>query len=139
MHIDLLPNLSLPILIQKLSQPKGKQSLANHLRKSLGIDGAKAGLLREILKPADFDEPLRLASLIKALPIRLHATRPLDEAISSSGGVAFDALDAQLMLRQLPGVFCREKCWIGKHTGGYLLSACFASGKVAGGGVLNWW
>ncbi|NOT84264.1 MAG: TIGR03862 family flavoprotein [Methylococcaceae bacterium] len=137
--LDLLPNQTLPQLITKLSQPKGKQSLANHLRKCLSIDGVKAGLLRESIKAEDFNDPIRLCTLIKALPITLLATRPLDEAISSAGGVKFKAIDNNLMLHSMPGIFCAGEMldWEAP-TGGYLLTACFASGFVAGKGVLDW-
>lgn len=137
--LDLAPGNSIETLISKFSQPRGKQSMANHLRKRLGFDGVKAGLLREIVPAEDFNEPIKLCSAIKALPIKLTATRPIAEAISSAGGVSFDAIDEHLMLRALPGVFCAGEMldWEAP-TGGYLLAACFASGRVAGGGVLKW-
>ena len=92
-----------------------------------------------MLPAADFADPVRLAAAIKALPLRLIAPRPLDEAISSAGGVAFDDLDAQLMIRALPGVFCAGEMldWEAP-TGGYLLTACFASGRAAGAGAAAW-
>ncbi|MGZ8190652.1 MAG: NAD(P)/FAD-dependent oxidoreductase, partial [Methylococcaceae bacterium] len=123
----------------RLSQPRGKYSMANHLRKRIGIDGIKAGLLREILTVHDFDNPVKLCQFIKALPVKLLAARPLDEAISSAGGVTFEALDERLMCRSLPGVFCAGEMldWEAP-TGGYLLAACFASGRAAGMGVLAW-
>jgi uncharacterized flavoprotein (TIGR03862 family) len=137
--LDLAPGSSIETLISKFSQPRGKQSMANHLRKRLGIDGVKAGLLREAVPVADFNDPKKLCSVIKALPINLTATRPIAEAISSAGGVSFDAIDEHLMLRALPGVFCAGEMldWEAP-TGGYLLAACFASGRVAGEGVLKW-
>jgi uncharacterized flavoprotein (TIGR03862 family) len=137
--LDLTPDKSLASLMEKFAQPRGKQSMANHLRKRLGIEGVKAGLLREIVPAADFNDPIKLCSAIKALPIKLTATRPLAEAISSAGGVSFDAVDEHLMLRNLPGVFCAGEMldWEAP-TGGYLLSACFASGQMAGEGVLKW-
>jgi uncharacterized flavoprotein (TIGR03862 family) len=139
LHLDLAPGRPLASLIEKISQPRGKQSMANHLRKRLGIDGVKAGLLREIVPVEDFNDPIKLCSAIKALPIKLIATRPLAEAISSAGGVSFDAVDDHLMLCSLPGVFCGGEMldWEAP-TGGYLLAACFASGRLAGKGVLNW-
>jgi len=96
-------------------------------------------LLRELLDPQLFADPARLAPAIKDLPLRLGAARPLDEAISSAGGVVFDALDERLMIRALPGVFCAGEMldWEAP-TGGYLLTACFASGHAAGLGVLAW-
>ena len=139
LYLDLAPNQSLASLIDKFSQARGKQSLANHLRKRLGIEGVKAGLLREVLAIEDFNDPSKLCSTIKALPIKLLATRPIAEAISSAGGVSFDAVDKHLMIRSLPGVFCAGEMldWEAP-TGGYLLNACFASGRTAGNGVLGW-
>jgi uncharacterized flavoprotein (TIGR03862 family) len=136
-HLDLLPDKELPLLIDKMSQARGKLSMANHLRKRIGIDGVKAGLLREIVSASDFGNPVRLCTAIKALPIKLIATRPIDEAISSAGGIAFEALDAHLMIRSMPGVFCAGEMldWEAP-TGGYLLTACFATGRAAGLGVL---
>jgi uncharacterized flavoprotein (TIGR03862 family) len=137
--LDLTPDKSLASLMEKFAQPRGKQSMANHLRKRLGIEGVKAGLLREIVPAADFNDTIKLCSAIKALPIKLTATKPLAEAISSAGGVSFDAVDEHLMLCNLPGVFCAGEMldWEAP-TGGYLLSACFASGRMAGEGVLKW-
>jgi predicted flavoprotein YhiN len=91
------------------------------------------------LPKSDFDNPVRLCEAIKSLPIRLVAARPMDEAISSAGGVAFEALDERLMIRSMPGVFCAGEMldWEAP-TGGYLLTACFASGHAAGLGVLAW-
>jgi uncharacterized flavoprotein (TIGR03862 family) len=136
-HLDLLPDTELPLLIAKISQGRGKNSMANHLRKRVGIDGVKAGLLREIVPASDFNNPVRLCSAIKTLPIKLISTRPLDEAISSAGGIAFEALDEHLMIRSMPGVFCAGEMldWEAP-TGGYLLTASFASGRAAGLGVL---
>lgn len=138
-HLDLAPGKDRQVLIDKLSMPRGKLTMANHLRKRAGIDGVKAGLLRELVPKADFDDPVKLANAIKALPINLVAPRPIDEAISSAGGVRFEALDENLMIRSLPGVFCAGEMldWEAP-TGGYLLTACFASGRVAGEGVLSW-
>lgn len=138
-HIDLAPGKTRQFVIDRLSQPRGKLSVANYLRKRLGIDGVKAGLLREVLSAQEFADPVRLGSAIKALTIKLKATRPLNEAISTAGGVAFEALDERLMLRTMPGVFCAGEMldWEAP-TGGYLLTTCFASGYVAGTGVLAW-
>ena len=137
-NVDLLPDKELPLLIDKMSLARGKLSLANHLRKRLGIDGVKAGLLREIVAASDLENPYLLCSAIKALPIKLIATRPIDEAISSAGGIPFEALDEHLMIRSMPGVFCAGEMldWEAP-TGGYLLTACFATGRVAGLGVVN--
>jgi uncharacterized flavoprotein (TIGR03862 family) len=138
-YLDLAPDKKLAFLINRLSQTRGKDSMANHLRKRIGIDGIKAGLLREILTVHDFDDPVKLCHFIKALPVKLLAARPLDEAISSAGGVAFAALDEQLMSHALPGVFCAGEMldWEAP-TGGYLLTVCFASGRAAGLGALAW-
>jgi predicted flavoprotein YhiN len=125
--------------VEELSRPRGSKSMANHLRSRAGIDGVKAGLLRELAAARDFDDPARLAATIKSLPLRLVAPRPLDEAISSAGGISFDALDEHLMLRSMPGVFCAGEMldWEAP-TGGYLLTACFASGRAAGLGARSW-
>ena len=112
--------------------------MASHLQSRAGIGGVKAGLLRECATKEDYANPERLAAAIKSLPVTLLAPRPLDEAISTAGGVRFDALDANLMLRRLPGVFCAGEMldWEAP-TGGYLLTACFASGRHAGQGALD--
>lgn len=138
-HLDLLPNRSLEQIAKALAQPRGSKSMANHLRGKLGLDGVRAGLLRELSTAADYADPQRLAGLIKALPLSVVRPRPLDEAISSAGGVTFEAVDKQLMLKALPGVFCAGEMldWEAP-TGGYLLTACFASGQVAGHGALRW-
>ena len=113
--------------------------MGNHLKKSVGIQGVKAGLLWEFVPREDFADPAVLATAIKALPVPLLSPRPLDEAISSAGGVIFEALDERLMIRSLPGLFCAGEMldWEAP-TGGYLLTASFASGKAAGLGVLDW-
>jgi predicted flavoprotein YhiN len=125
--------------MEKLSKPRGSRSMASHLEKTVGIKGVKAGLLREFLSKEDFTNVETLAALIKNLPIPLIAPRPLDEAISSAGGVMFESLDEHLMIRSRPGVFCAGEMldWEAP-TGGYLLTACFASGYTAGMGVLRW-
>ena len=139
LHLDLAPGRDLQRLTRDLSESRGKRSLSNHLQNKAGISGVKAGLLREVASAAELANPVQLAARIKALPLQLTAPRPLDEAISSAGGVSFDALDNQLMLREVPGVFCAGEMldWEAP-TGGYLLTACFASGRVAGAGVLDW-
>lgn len=137
--LDLAPDRSLPRLIRDLLQPRGKRTMATHLRRRAGLAGVKAGLLREVAPKGDFADPSRLAAAIKALPLTLVAPRPLEEAISTAGGVAFAALDARLMLRDLPGVFCTGEMldWEAP-TGGYLLTACFATGRAAGRGAVAW-
>jgi len=139
LRLDLAPGRSLEQLARELSRQRGSSSMANHLRRRAGIEGVKAGLLRELLPAEDFTDPLRLAAAIKALPLRLIAPRPLDEAISSAGGVLFEDLDQRLMVRTLPGVFCAGEMldWEAP-TGGYLLTACFASGRAAGAGAIAW-
>ena len=138
-HIDLLPNKPLDKVQVALSKPRGSRSMAKHLQGQLGIEGVKAALLRELTPAESFNDPALLAAAIKALPLTLIKPRPLDEAISSAGGVMFEALDDDLMLRQLPGVFCAGEMldWEAP-TGGYLLTACFASGRQAGLGMLKW-
>ena len=113
--------------------------MASHLEKTVGIKGVKAGLLREFLSRDDFGNIERLADGIKNLAVPLVAARPLDEAISSAGGVPFEELDEHLMLKKIPGVFCAGEMldWEAP-TGGYLLTACFASGHLAGQGALKW-
>ena len=139
LRIDLAPGRDLARLAGELSRGRGSTSMANHLRRRAGIEGVKAGLLRELLPAGDFADLARVAAAIKALPLRLVAPRPLDEAISSAGGVAFEDLDERLMLRALPGVFCAGEMldWEAP-TGGYLLTACFASGRAAGAGAVAW-
>ncbi len=138
-HLDLAPGWEMPRLVEAVSRPRGSRSISSHLQSRLGIRGVKTGLLRELLEAREFHDPVRLAAAIKALPLRLDAPRPLDEAISSAGGVMFESLDARLMLRALPGVFCAGEMldWEAP-TGGYLLTACFASGRAAGRGALDW-
>ncbi|MNZ35352.1 dihydropyrimidine dehydrogenase subunit A [compost metagenome] len=138
-HLDLLPNRNREQIARALAQPRGSKSMANHLRSRLGLDGVRAGLLRELSTADAYNDPSRLADAIKALPLTLLHPRPLDEAISSAGGVTFEALDERLMLKALPGVFCAGEMldWEAP-TGGYLLTACFASGRAAGIGAVDW-
>jgi uncharacterized flavoprotein (TIGR03862 family) len=138
-HVDLAPDRTVDWLINRLSRPRGKQSLSNHLRKRLHLDSIKTALLRETLALVDFDDPAKLAASIKKLPIQLESPRPIDEAISSAGGIDFNDLDEQLMIRALPGIFCAGEMldWEAP-TGGYLLTACFATGHAAGIGALTW-
>lgn len=138
-QVDLLPNRDEQWLLDRLVQPQGKQSFSNHLRKRLRLDNGKIALLRECLSPADYHDAGKLAVAIKNLPIRLMSPRPLDEAISSAGGISFADLDSNLMLHKLPGVFCAGEMldWEAP-TGGYLLTACFATGRAAGQGAIAW-
>jgi uncharacterized flavoprotein (TIGR03862 family) len=137
LQLDLLPDRDAAYVHAEVARPRGSRSLSTHLKSRLGIDGVKAALLHELLPREAFADPVQLARAIKALPIRLCAPRPLDEAISSAGGVRFEAVDAGLMLHALPGVFCAGEMldWEAP-TGGYLLTACIASGRVAGRAAL---
>jgi uncharacterized flavoprotein (TIGR03862 family) len=137
--LDLLPHRDASWVAAELARPRGARSVANHLRSRLGIDGVKAGLLRELVPAEDFAVAGRLAAAIKALPLVLRAARPLAEAISTAGGVPFEALDRHLMVATAPGVFLAGEMldWEAP-TGGYLLTACFASGRSAGLGALDW-
>jgi len=139
LELDLTPNWTQEKVAEKLSRPRGSHSISKHLKRTLNISGVKSGLLWEFVDREVFSDPERLASAIKALPIPLVAPRPLEEAISSAGGVCFESLDEQLMLGNLPGVFCAGEMldWEAP-TGGYLLTACFASGYIAGEGIANW-
>jgi uncharacterized flavoprotein (TIGR03862 family) len=134
--LDLLPDLSAQQVSAGVTHPRGARSLSSHLQSRLRLHGAKAGLLREVLSPAQMSDTELLARTIKALPLRLSATRPLAEAISTAGGVTFDSLDEHLMSRNMPGVFCAGEMldWEAP-TGGYLLTACFSNGKTAGLGA----
>lgn len=138
-RLDLAPGRDLQRLVRDLAQPRGHRSLSEHLRRHAGIEGVKAGLLYEAIPKSELHDSTRLAAAIKSLPLQLVRPRPLDEAISSAGGVRFDALDDDLMLRALPGVFCAGEMidWEAP-TGGYLLTACFASGRIAGQQAARW-
>jgi uncharacterized flavoprotein (TIGR03862 family) len=137
--LDLLPDHDAARVAAAVSHPRGSRSLSSHLQSRLGLKGIKAGLLREALSAEEMADPAKLAATIKALPLRLTAPRPIDEAISSAGGVPFEALDEQLMLTALPGVFCAGEMldWEAP-TGGYLLTGCFTTGKTAAQGALAW-
>ncbi|MBA4788706.1 MAG: TIGR03862 family flavoprotein [Rhizobiales bacterium] len=134
--IDLRPDLAEGPLAAKLAAVPPSQSLANRLRKGAGLSPVAAALLREAGPPPA--DPCALAARIKAVPLRVDAVAGLERAISSAGGIAFDALDAHFMLKMLPGVFaCGEMLDWEAPTGGYLLQACFATGWAAAGGVLE--
>lgn len=134
--LDLAPGWSGEKVLAAITHPRGARSMSSHLQSRLGLTGVKAGLLRECAGAEDYRDPARLGRLIKALPLVLQRPRPIDEAISTAGGVHFDALAPGLMLRQAPGVFCAGEMldWEAP-TGGYLLTACMASGVIAAGGV----
>lgn len=136
--LDLAPDHGAEWVAAEVARPRGSRSMSSHLQSRLGLKGVKAGLLRECLSAEEYADPARLAAAIKALPVTLLRTRPIDEAISSAGGVRFEALDGS-MLRALPGVFVAGEMvdWEAP-TGGYLLTACFASGRAAGRDALDW-
>ena len=137
--LDLAPDHDLERVRAEVLRPRGSRSMSSHLQSRLGIKGVKAGLLRECLDAAGYNDPERLAEAIKALPLVLKRPRPIDEAISSAGGVRFESIDADGMLKALPGVFVAGEMvdWEAP-TGGYLLTACFGSGRAAGRDVLAW-
>lgn len=138
-QLDLLPDKSPERVLADVAHPRGARSLSTHLQSRVSIKGAKMALLHEILTPVQLHAPASLAQALKSLPLTLTTPRPIAEAISSAGGVRFEALDECLMLRDLPGVFCAGEMldWEAP-TGGYLLTACFASGRVAGQGALDY-
>ena len=137
--LDLLPDKTPERVLADVRHPRGARSLTSHLKSRLGLDGIKAAILYEVLGKDGMHQPERLAAAIKALPIRVVATRPVAEAISTAGGVPFEALDANLMLAPVPGVWCAGEMldWEAP-TGGYLLTACFATGQAAGQWVLRY-
>jgi uncharacterized flavoprotein (TIGR03862 family) len=139
LNIDLTPDRTAKHLAGALTRPRGKKSFATHLKRATGLTGVKAALLRELLPPATFDAPEKVAAGIKALPLELTTTRPIAEAISVAGGVRFDAVDEHLMLKTLPGQFVAGEMldWEAP-TGGYLLTACLAEGRQAANGMLRW-
>jgi uncharacterized flavoprotein (TIGR03862 family) len=134
--LDLLPDFTAERVLAEVRHPRGSRSLTSHLKSRLHLDGIKMAMLYERLPREALQQPETLAAAIKAVPITLKAARPLDEAISTAGGVRFEAANAALMLVQLPGVFCAGEMldWEAP-TGGYLLQACLASGRCAGLGV----
>jgi uncharacterized flavoprotein (TIGR03862 family) len=138
--LDLLPQHTLEQVRTETRRPRGTRSLSTHLKSRLHLQGVKMGLLHELLAPAQLNDADVLAGFIKALPLRVSAPRPIDEAISSAGGVRFEALDAGLMATAVPGLFVAGEMldWEAP-TGGYLLTACLATGRAAGLGVVDWW
>jgi uncharacterized flavoprotein (TIGR03862 family) len=137
--LDLLPGHDAERVAREVAHPRGARSLGSHLKSRIGLTGAKAALLHELLPRETLADASRLAAAIKALPLTLTAPRPVAEAISTAGGVRLEALDAALMLRSRPGVFCAGEMldWEAP-TGGYLLQASMASGRVAGEGASRW-
>lgn len=139
LFVDLVPDMNEAAVLVKLARPRARQSMANHLRKGLSLSGVKLALLHEAAGGPLPAEPVALAKLIKAVAIRISAAAPLDEAISTTGGVAWDGLDDHLMLRDMPGVFCAGEMldW-DAPTGGYLITACMATGRAAGDSAADW-
>ncbi|WP_409559689.1 TIGR03862 family flavoprotein [Hydrogenophaga sp.] len=139
LQLDLLPDFSAERVAREVAHPRGSRSLSSHLKSRLGLDGIKTAVLYEVLGKDGMNNPAQLAAAIKALPLHLVAARPLDEAISTAGGVLFEVLDEHLMCEAAPGVFCAGEMldWEAP-TGGYLLTACLASGVRAGQGVRAW-
>jgi uncharacterized flavoprotein (TIGR03862 family) len=138
LHLDLKPDWTEERLTSVLAQPRGKRSLSNVLQGKVGLAPVHTALLREVLPKEVFTEAQLLAQGIKHLPLTLVAPRPLNEAISTAGGVRFEALNAGSMIKAMPGVFVAGEMldWEAP-TGGYLLTACMASGRMAGAGALE--
>lgn len=138
-ELDLLPDRSPEQVLSHVAHPRGARSLSSHLKSRLGLDGIRMAIVNELLDKATLHEPARLAAALKAVPVEVVAARPIDEAISSAGGVRWDGLDEHLMVKTRPGLFCAGEMldWEAP-TGGYLLTACLASGVAAGEGVKNW-
>lgn len=139
LHLDLLPDRSAEFVAAQTAHPRGARSLSAHLKSRLGLDGVKMALLNELVDKETLHDPARLAGFIKALPLKLLRARPIDEAISSAGGVAFEGLDDQLMARNRPGLFVAGEMldWEAP-TGGYLLTACLATGALVGRGAARY-
>jgi uncharacterized flavoprotein (TIGR03862 family) len=135
-HLDLLPQWDAAKVLREVSHPRGSRSLSSHLSSRLNLEGIKLNILYELLSKEAMNDPQQLATAIKSLPITVTATRPLDEAISTAGGIRFEAMTAQYMLNKLSGVFCAGEMldWEAP-TGGYLLTAAMATGRAAGEGA----
>ena len=138
LYVDLLPDLSVDDVAERLARPRGKNSFANHLRKALKLDPLRIALAQEWGRPWP-DDDTAIARRLKKLVVRHDGLRPMDEAISTAGGVPAAALNPKLMLHAKPGVFCAGEMldWEAP-TGGYLLTACLATGRHAGRGVVDW-
>lgn len=137
--LDLVPGYAQDVLAERLAAPRGKHSIGDWLRRRAGLDPYKSALAFELIDKATLADPLALAARLKALPLRLRRPRPIAEAISTAGGVRLESLDDTLMLTHRPGVFCAGEMldWEAP-TGGYLLTASFASGLIAGRGAAAW-
>lgn len=138
-ELDLLPDRSAARVLADVAHPRGSRSLSSHLKSRLGLDGIRMAIVNERLDKATLHDPVRLAAAIKALPITLVAARPIDEAISTAGGVRWEGLDEGLMVKLRPGLFIAGEMldWEAP-TGGYLLTACLASGVAAAHGASRW-
>ncbi|MEO6171262.1 MAG: TIGR03862 family flavoprotein [Lysobacter sp.] len=139
LSLDLAPGRDLARLRADLAKPRNARSMSDHLRRQTGLTAVKVALLYEVLGKDGLGDTERLAQTIKRLPLKLIAPRPISEVISSAGGVRLEAMDDALMLTAAPGVFCAGEMldWEAP-TGGYLLNACFASGRRAGLGAVAW-
>jgi predicted flavoprotein YhiN len=139
LELDLAPDRTLERLQHDLSKPRGSRSFSEHLRRQTGLSGVKAALLYEVLGKQQLMDNSLVAQTIKRLPLRLNRARPMAEAISTAGGVRLETINDRMMLHNLPGVFCAGEMldWEAP-TGGYLLTACFASGYRAGLGAAAW-
>ncbi|WP_426414684.1 TIGR03862 family flavoprotein [Aestuariirhabdus sp. LZHN29] len=139
LQIDLLPSFTAAQLIKKLLIRKKKESFSKYLKRSTGLSGVKAALLYECFDKQQLQTPQQIAACIKAVPITFTEPSPIEKAISSAGGVCESSVDQRLMLNALPGVFCAGEMldWEAP-TGGYLLTACFATGRLAGQGVCHY-
>ena len=139
LHLDLKPDFTPERVLAEVSHPRGSRSLSSHLKSRLNLQPVHLALLHEVLPKEAMADATQIASAINALPLTLHATRPIDEAISTAGGVKLEALTPELMSRQHPGLFVAGEMldWEAP-TGGYLLSACLASGRVAGLGAARY-
>jgi uncharacterized flavoprotein (TIGR03862 family) len=137
--LDLLPGRDPAWVLDEASHPRGSRSWSSHLQSRLGLTGAKTALLYEVLDKSQWSDPAQVAAALKALPLTATSPRPLAEAISTAGGVAFTALSEPLMLQDMPGVFVAGEMldWEAP-TGGYLLNACLATGRWAGQGAADW-
>lgn len=138
LHLNLLPDHDPATVLAEVSRPRGPRSLATHLKSRLGLQGLKVALLHEVLTPQAMKQVPLLAQALQRLPLTLCAPRPMDEAISTAGGVRFEALDEGLMIRAMPGVFCAGEMldWEAP-TGGYLLTATLATARCAAWGMLR--
>lgn len=137
--IDLIPEKSTAELLERVSKARGKNTLANHLRKTIKLNGVKTGLLREFTQPDKLKSATHLVDAIKSIKIRITESQLIDRAISSSGGISFEELNEKLMITKIPGFFASGEMldW-DAPTGGYLLTACLALGKSAANGALEW-